>query len=78
MGKTKRGVRDGTGPYHEMGYKMRRAMSVCPFDKESVEDIKNMKIKIDIEKDIKIVSDKIGKGSLALPVHLLDERRFIK
>lgn len=62
MGKEKRGLRDGSGPYSRRIGRRRRAGAICPFDEESVEDIEDMDIKLDTERKIKVVSDKIGKG----------------
>jgi len=53
--------------------------AIAPFDKENKEDLNNMKFKFDTKREIKIVDDKVGKGSLIKSVHLSsDERRFLK
>lgn len=39
----------------------RRAKAITPFDKESVEDIKNMKLKIDPKRKIHIIDEEFGK-----------------
>lgn len=62
MGKKIRGLRDGTGPYSGGTGRRRRAHAICPFDEESEEDIKDMELRLDGERDIKVVSDKIGRG----------------
>jgi len=59
MGKKERGFRDGSGPY---SMKRRKAKSICPFDKESKENIEDMKFEINIKTKAKIVSDKVGAG----------------
>jgi len=67
MGKENRGVRDSTGPYSGSGRSVgqrRRAGAICPFDEESKEDIRKMKLDIDSKDMPKIVSDKVGKGRI--------------
>lgn len=66
MGKEERGLRDGTGPYNRGVGRRRIAGDICPFDEDNKEDIENMDIKLNVKRDVKIVSDEIGK------------RRFIK
>lgn len=62
MGKEKRRLRDGTGPYSGGIGRRRREQAVCPFDKESKEDIRNMKIRVEMKGQVKIVNDELGKG----------------
>ena len=61
MGKI-RGLRDGTGPYSRGAKRMRRADDICPFDKDNVEKIDDMDFRLNVGRDIKVVSDKVGKG----------------
>lgn len=64
MGKTKRGMRDGTGPFSGSGVGVgRRNMtcSICPFDKDNEEDIGNIDIKLNMKRDVMVVGDKIGR-----------------
>lgn len=62
MGKKIRGLRDGSGPYSNGVGRRKLAGEICPFDKESKENIKDMELDIDVKREVKIVSDKIGKG----------------
>lgn len=63
MGKKSRGIRDGTGPYSGGLGRRKRAGDICPFDEDNKENIKTMDIELNTKRDIKVVSDKIGKGS---------------
>jgi len=64
MGKTKRGVRDGTGPFsgsvRGMG-RRKMAGSICPFDEDNQEDIGSMDVKLNMRRDVKVVDDRIGR-----------------
>ena len=63
MGIKKRGVRDGTGPFSGRGIGRRKlAGGICPFDKDNVEDIKSMKVDLNVKGGAKVVSDKVGQG----------------
>ena len=52
---------DGLGPHYEEGGRRRRAKAICPFDKDNIEDIENMDIEFNMKRDVKVVSDDIGK-----------------
>lgn len=78
MGKEKRKLCNGTGPYSGMRQHRRRVEDICPFDKDNKEDIKNMDIELNVKRDIKVVSDEIGKRSRLKPSTFQNERRFIK
>lgn len=61
MGKKTRGVRDGTGSYSGRIGRKRRVSAICPFDEDSVEDIKDMELEIKVKDDVKVVSDRVGR-----------------
>ena len=61
MGKKTREIRDGTGSYSGRIGRKRRASAICPFDKDNVENIRDMELEIKVKDDVKVVSDRVGK-----------------
>ena len=58
MGKKIRGVRDGTGSYSGGTGRRKRTSGICPFDKDNKENIKTMKLKLNVNGGVEIINER--------------------